>query len=696
MSVEIPVTPELLLLADREFVYAVYQKSTGPLVRAGALTAFGGTAQQQREFISTGILAAREQDRLNEIAADQERTEAERKALQERNERIQAAGLFLVAADEGLLAASDESFVRWVWTKAAPNSEVYAAAVSALRSSDPAVWSAFIHTGIEAAFRRDTAEALRQIGLVHRAEATKIMNEAEAAGRLNLARAARAALAGSDDDVATFVRVGRHQVSDNECANPVLAATKDGWGAHGTGLVGTRQAITDHPSAQWEFAVANSTGTTAAMYLPRQRVLPGAVWDFSLDARTLDAARARMEVDWYSATDAYLGHTNGGFVDVPGTRAFTKVSARFTAPPAAVRAQVLARATELNATSGFASTLCSYQPNPAADVTLTATPGNGTVSIAWQTTRTDITGWNVGRDGTDTRGNGPWNTERPADARTHQFNLLTNETFYSFTVIPRTASGSLTPVTVSVKPTATPPAGGNGTEAAKALNWGTPLAAYSDEFDYTGPPVETKWSHTGECVGTPHHPDARRCASTSTVRDGKLVMSGTADGRSGWLGNKWKTQYGRWEARVRSQNTATSNGNTYHPLLIIWPSNDEWPGNGEYDFLENMSPGEPCAKAFLHYPHPQKPVQQVAKTEPADCGAPLSEWHNIAFEWTADHIRGYVDGRQWFSLSGGGNSTRRDIQTMTNGRLTIQFDNFDGLNMTPATYEADWVRVYSA
>jgi beta-glucanase (GH16 family) len=128
--------------------------------------------------------------------------------------------------------------------------------------------------------------------------------------------------------------------------------------------------------------------------------------------------------------------------------------------------------------------------------------------------------------------------------------------------------------------------------------------------------------------------------------------------------------------------------------LIVWPDGDIWPEEGEYDFLENQEPGATCAEAFLHYPHSDSvSIQQEHATE-RDCGAPLSEWHNIAFEWTSEHVRGFVDGKEWFRYSGGANSKRRAMQSMASGHLTMQLDNFDGTNMTPAVYEADWVRVY--
>jgi short repeat uncharacterized protein predicted to be involved in signal transduction len=699
MVLEIPVTPELLLLPDRDFVYAIYQRATGERVRAAALAAFGATAQAQRDFITTGVIEAREQDRIAEIEADQARSEAERQALIEREARKRAAAVLGVVATEAMLVLSDENFVRWVWNTAATTTEVYAAAMAALRGTDPAGWKAFIHTGIHEADHRDLQAALRKKGEEDRQRVRAIEAAADAAGKTNLVRAARAALAGTDTDVDYFLRVGQYQVSDNECDNPALETDTSGWGALSGSLGTTRRAITDHPTAKWEFAVTNGTATTAGIYLPQQRVLPGAIWDLGADLRAPnDPARARMEIDWYAADSSYLGHTNGGYLPVAGTTAFTRISGRFTTPTGAARANVLVRATDLAAGSGFSTTMCTYRPNTAPDVTATGVPGNGTGVITWATTRTDVVGWNVGRDGTDTRGSGPWATDVAAGVRTWQFNLLTNDKAYSLILIPRTAAGPLTPVVVTVTPSTNPPppAGdgtGNGVEAAARYGWGTPLAQWSDEFDYSGRPDPNRWSDAGECWDNPHASAGQRCASATTVAAGKLVMTGAANGTTGWLQHDWKTRYGRWEARVRSRNTATGNGRTYHPLLIVWPDGDKWPEEGEYDFLENTEPGEACAAAWLHYP--SRDENQKTFVEERNCGAALSEWHNVAFEWTPDYIRGLIDGTEWFRLAGGANSARRAIQSMASGHLTMQLDNFDGLNMTPAAYEMDWLRVYS-
>ncbi|MEV5965913.1 glycoside hydrolase family 16 protein [Kribbella sp. NPDC051952] len=240
-----------------------------------------------------------------------------------------------------------------------------------------------------------------------------------------------------------------------------------------------------------------------------------------------------------------------------------------------------------------------------------------------------------------------------------------------------------------------------GDTAAERLGWGTPLAG-SDEFEYGSEqqpavPDQSKWDLAGGGVDQcwpGHAGNGRRCDANTRVVGGVLRMVGEANGDSGWLASKTGRQYGRWEARVRSVNTGRANGREYHPLLIIWPDSDRWPQDGEYDYLENSTPGEDCAGAFLHYPHNPGPVQQE-HAEETNCGTPLSDWHNIAFEWTADHVAGFVDGREWFRFSGGASGSRQCIQCMPSGHQAIQLDNFFGDNLTPATYEVDWYREYA-
>ena len=336
---------------------------------------------------------------------------------------------------------------------------------------------------------------------------------------------------------------------------------------------------------------------------------------------------------------------------------------------------------------------------PAAAVNA-AQSGPDKVRVWWTTQRTDITGWRVERDGVDSSGYGTWGTDLPRATTDVTFNLLNPGAAYTFTVTGKTADGDLPPVSRTVTVTApgrgpepeptTPPAAGD--TAAARFGWGTPRI--DEQFNYVGAPNSAIWHQAGECWPG-HAGNGKRCASNSRVDGQKLVQTGEANGDSGWIAQKFGQQYGRWEARVRSSDTG-SNAFRYHPLLIIWPDSNRWPQDGEYDFLENGIPGAACAETFIHYPHPGMPVQQEFKRE-TNCGAPLSEWHNVAFEWTPNHVKGFIDGREWFSFSGGaGPGGRSAIQAMPSGHLTIQLDAFHGTGpYRPASYEVDWVKTYA-
>jgi hypothetical protein len=135
-----------------------------------------------------------------------------------------------------------------------------------------------------------------------------------------------------------------------------------------------------------------------------------------------------------------------------------------------------------------------------------------------------------------------------------------------------------------------------------------------------------------------------------------------------------------------------SGSNNYHPVLIIWPDSERWPEDGEYDWVELSQPGQQSLTAFMHYPHDPGPVQQVQFSK---AGVDTSVFHNYAFEWAPTGLVGYVDGAEWFRTAGGATSTRRDIQTMPSGHLTVQLDAFASTSMIPATMELEWSRVYS-
>lgn len=336
-------------------------------------------------------------------------------------------------------------------------------------------------------------------------------------------------------------------------------------------------------------------------------------------------------------------------------------------------------------------------PGPAArNVEFTsAVPSAGTVNLTWASSRTDVAAWNIARNGTDTFGHGEWSTDLPAPSRGFRMQSLLPATEYVFTLTPMTATGELpaltiratTPGSVEPPPVTNPPDPGPGPgpgpggpaadTAASAHGWGAPTVV--DEFDRFDP---TKWS-VYDSVG--HAGNGRRTPDAVSVANGVLTITGDPNGNTGGLSAKFdRDQYGRWEARVRSFSTG-SGGHGYHPVLIIWPDAGNRVKNGEYDWLENGEPGADCAEAFMHYPGETPKVQEHFEK----CGVDLSEFHNVAFEWTPNGLTGFIDGIEWF------HTNAADIAAMPSGHMTIQLDGFHGSSgYNPAKFEIDSVRYY--
>lgn len=241
--------------------------------------------------------------------------------------------------------------------------------------------------------------------------------------------------------------------------------------------------------------------------------------------------------------------------------------------------------------------------------------------------------------------------------------------------------------------------GQNGTTAAQAHGWGDPDAS-SDVFNYVGLPNSTKWDVYGEggTVGgdecwVGHDSNGRRCVKNVYSNGEYLRITGQANGDTTGVSHVKDQQYGRWEVRARFLAKTGATGNKYHPVLIVWPQSDLWPQDGEYDFVE-VDIGDTNLEAFLHYPHPNLPVEQE---NPSKSGVDITQWHNYGFEWTSTGLKGYIDGVQWFNYSGGGGPNgRSNIQAMPSGHLTMQLDNFFGASgMQEGYMDVQWARVYT-
>ncbi|WP_424186792.1 AbfB domain-containing protein [Actinokineospora sp. G85] len=202
--------PELLIQSDRDFIYVLHQRATGPRVKQAALVAFGATPDAQRVFLETGVLAAHTQDQQDAIDADHQATEAERARLAARDARARAAATLAIVATDQLKDLSDDNFLREIYPRTPADTEVRKDTLTALLDNRPTAWKAFIDTGIHDAVRRDILNALRKKAEEDRRATQAIITKAEASlVHPALVTAGRRALAGSDTAVDRFVRLGQ-------------------------------------------------------------------------------------------------------------------------------------------------------------------------------------------------------------------------------------------------------------------------------------------------------------------------------------------------------------------------------------------------------------------------------------------------------------------------------------------------------
>jgi hypothetical protein len=209
------------------------------------------------------------------------------------------------------------------------------------------------------------------------------------------------------------------------------------------------------------------------------------------------------------------------------------------------------------------------------------------------------------------------------------------------------------------------------TTAAGKLGWGT--ATGVEDFDGD---LETNWSlYDGEG----HAGNGLRSPSAMSVSGGVVTITGDANGTTG--GMAWKqgrSQYGRWEARVKSPVADPS----YNAVMLLWPDAENWPVGGEVDFMEIGDETRQEVDFFLHYGEDNSQLHDQVAID-------ATQWHNWAVEWSPTQITGYVDGEPWFS------TTQASALPPGPMHLTLQLDWFPkGGSVQQSTMDVDWVRYY--
>ncbi len=160
---------------------------------------------------------------------------------------------------------------------------------------------------------------------------------------------------------------------------------------------------------------------------------------------------------------------------------------------------------------------------------------------------------------------------------------------------------------------------------------------------------------------------------------------------------KWSQQYGRFEARMKSQ-VATVPG--AHEAFWLWPdirysSVASWPASGEIDVVENYAAYPDLAIPFLHYTAWDNGGPIPGLNTSWTCAAPRGEWHTYVLEWTSAKLVIKVDGKTCLTNTLGASSFRKPFIMALSQLLDTTGANklVDGAAV-PTTLEVDYVKVW--
>jgi licheninase len=214
------------------------------------------------------------------------------------------------------------------------------------------------------------------------------------------------------------------------------------------------------------------------------------------------------------------------------------------------------------------------------------------------------------------------------------------------------------------------------TTAADLLGWGAP----NRSEDFNDPSALSRWKLYN---GAGHAGNGQRTPSAASVADGMLTITGDAEGNSEGMAWNPGQMYGRWEACVQSTPASPN----YHSVLLLWPDSENWPSDGEIDFMEILDPDRQKVTASVLAIRPDDQQQSLMDhIDHAEIVIDATKWHSWAVEWTPDRVAGYVDGTQWFEI------TKRIPRSAMH--LCIQLDNFGGDISKGGREIVDWVRQY--
>lgn len=180
--------------------------------------------------------------------------------------------------------------------------------------------------------------------------------------------------------------------------------------------------------------------------------------------------------------------------------------------------------------------------------------------------------------------------------------------------------------------------------------------AWSDEFDYEGPPDETKWGYDVGGSGWGNHElEYYTEGDNAYVKDGNLVIEARKEtyegmdytssrlitkGKGDWL-------YGKIEVRAKLPS-----GRGTWPAIWMLPTDWEyggWPASGEIDIMEHVGYDQDNIHATVHTQSYYFKINTQKSGSKTVTGA-SEDFHVYSVEWLPDKILAYIDGEEYLTF----------------------------------------------
>lgn len=242
---------------------------------------------------------------------------------------------------------------------------------------------------------------------------------------------------------------------------------------------------------------------------------------------------------------------------------------------------------------------------------------------------------------------------------------------------------------------------------------------WSDEFDYSGRPDDSKWNYEEGFVRNnelQYYTRARQ--ENARVENGLLLLTARRekfeDPRAGERGRRPRTaeytsaslitrgkaswRYGRIEVRAKLPT-----GRGVWPAIWMLGLPEQrvgWPACGEIDIMENVGFDPDTIHANVHtakYNH----VKRTNKGARIEIEKPYADFHVYAVEWTSQRMDFFVDDQKYFTYENEGTGSDAwpfdwPHYLILNIAIGGSWGGQKGIDDTifPQTMAIDYVRVY--